>query len=214
MTKVENINRAKLRKRLMLIGLSASALTVTGCSKHDPLKDLEDAMNKIHVESVVDTESPIDEYYESYDTWYYDKGRFEKAFTKKNKGYSIGDTVKVPVLLNGEEMDYLTEKISSEEGISLDVEHMDLVISENFYEEFKNEIEYRQVKATIYYEIQAGETLLDIANRFETTVDKIVKDNNIENPNMVPYGMNIQIETKQYILDGLENETLETNKTK
>lgn len=46
---------------------------------------------------------------------------------------------------------------------------------------------------TIYYTVQRGDTLGKIANKYNTSADKIAKDNNIKNPNMIYVGQKLAI---------------------
>lgn len=50
---------------------------------------------------------------------------------------------------------------------------------------------------TYSYKIKAGDTLSKIAATFSTTVDKIAKDNNISNPNIIHVGdlLTIKVES-------------------
>ena len=45
------------------------------------------------------------------------------------------------------------------------------------------------------YTVKAGDTLSALAKRFNTTVDKLVKDNNIKNPNIIRVGQELKIDS-------------------
>lgn len=46
---------------------------------------------------------------------------------------------------------------------------------------------------TIYYTVKSGDTLSKIANQYDTTANKIAKDNKIENPNLIYVGQTLAI---------------------
>jgi hypothetical protein len=46
---------------------------------------------------------------------------------------------------------------------------------------------------TIEYEVQAGDSLSDIAARFGTTVEVLIKTNNLEDPNAILYGSTLSV---------------------
>ena len=51
---------------------------------------------------------------------------------------------------------------------------------------------------TYSYKVKSGDTLSKIAQNFSTTVDKIARDNNISNPNIIHVGdvLTIKVENK------------------
>ena len=48
-------------------------------------------------------------------------------------------------------------------------------------------------KKPVWYVVKKGDTLLAIAAKYETTVAKIVKDNNIKNPDLIYAGQKLKI---------------------
>ncbi|GAG29173.1 unnamed protein product, partial [marine sediment metagenome] len=46
---------------------------------------------------------------------------------------------------------------------------------------------------TIGYEVQPGDTLIDIAARFGTTVEALVQLNGLEDPNVILYGSTLNV---------------------
>lgn len=51
----------------------------------------------------------------------------------------------------------------------------------------------RLLRTCVTYKVKKGDTLSAIANKYHTTVAKLVKDNNIKNPNLVYVGQKIKI---------------------
>lgn len=47
--------------------------------------------------------------------------------------------------------------------------------------------------ATIYYIVRPGDTLADIAQRYDVTVEDIVRDNRIANPDQIYVGQRLRI---------------------
>ena len=45
----------------------------------------------------------------------------------------------------------------------------------------------------VTYTVKSGDTLSSITTKYKTTVDKLVKDNNIKNPNLIYAGKKIII---------------------
>lgn len=70
---------------------------------------------------------------------------------------------------------------------------------------------------TIYYTVQRGDTLGKIANKYNTSADKIAKDNNIKNPNMIYVGQKLAIKkavsTPSNSTNKPSNSTSNSNKT-
>lgn len=52
-------------------------------------------------------------------------------------------------------------------------------------------------EANITYTVKAGDTLSNIAKKFETTVDELVRLNNIQNPNLIFAGNTLKIKSTQ-----------------
>lgn len=50
----------------------------------------------------------------------------------------------------------------------------------------------------VRYMVQAGDTLGNIAEKYDTTVQAIVRANGIKNPNMIHQGQILRIPTKHY----------------
>ncbi len=50
---------------------------------------------------------------------------------------------------------------------------------------------------SISYEVQKGDTLTKIANKFSTTGDVIMKSNNLNNPNVVPLGRKLKVHNEK-----------------
>ena len=44
-----------------------------------------------------------------------------------------------------------------------------------------------------YYVVKKGDTLWEIANRYNTTIKKIIEDNDIENPNLIYPGTVLKV---------------------
>lgn len=55
---------------------------------------------------------------------------------------------------------------------------------------------------TVTYTVRKGNTLFGIANFFGTTVDKILKVNNIQDPNTIYVGQTIAVPVDTEALDG------------
>lgn len=51
---------------------------------------------------------------------------------------------------------------------------------------------------TIYYTVERGDTLSEIANRYNVTIESIASENNIANPNLIYVGQRLVIETLRY----------------
>ena len=49
----------------------------------------------------------------------------------------------------------------------------------------------------IEYTIQSGDTLWDLSQKYDTTVDELAKLNNIENPNLIYAGATLKIPVAQ-----------------
>ncbi len=49
------------------------------------------------------------------------------------------------------------------------------------------------VKKVLTYTVKRGDTLSGIAQRYKTTVAKLVKDNGLKNPNIIYAGQKIKI---------------------
>lgn len=50
---------------------------------------------------------------------------------------------------------------------------------------------------TVYYTVKQGDTVSKIANKYNTTTNKIVKDNNLKNPNVIYVGQKLKVGTKK-----------------
>ena len=63
------------------------------------------------------------------------------------------------------------------------------------YNEIQNKVNEKLNKKTTkkYYTVKAGDTLTDIAKKYKTTVDKLVKLNKIENANLIYAGQKLRV---------------------
>lgn len=63
------------------------------------------------------------------------------------------------------------------------------------YNEIQNKVNEKLNKKTTkkYYTVKAGDTLTDIAKKYNTTVDKLVKLNNIKNANLIYVGQKLRV---------------------
>lgn len=63
------------------------------------------------------------------------------------------------------------------------------------YNEIQNKVNEKLNKKTTkkYYTVKAGDTLTDIAKKYNTTVDKLVKLNNIKNANLIYAGQKLRV---------------------
>lgn len=52
--------------------------------------------------------------------------------------------------------------------------------------------------ATIYYTVESGDTLSEIARKYNVTVESIASENNISNPNVIYVGQRLVIQTIRY----------------
>lgn len=65
-----------------------------------------------------------------------------------------------------------------------------------------------QKPATGTYIVQAGDTLSQIASRYNTTVDKLVRDNNIPNANLIYPGQKLNVSGTSKTINQMANEVI------
>ena len=65
----------------------------------------------------------------------------------------------------------------------------------------------------IEYTIQSGDTLWDLSQKYDTTVDELAKLNNIENPNLIYAGATLKIPVAQTEEEKAKEEALAIEQT-
>lgn len=221
MKNVKIYNKNQLGKKLIryvIVGTSVLAVvgTVTKCAKKSNvdvfLDNYENNMTKIKVESFIEEEKGIRDYYETYATGYLTPERFEKAFKDENgtDEVEIGDTAIIPVLLDSDEIVDLAEYLSRGQNVQYDANPQNFdnfIMEESDYKNFENFESYKKVPITINYTVQGGEWLEKIAAKFKTSIYKITyaDGTKILNKDFIKDGEVLKIETYQYVLDEMEN---------
>lgn len=212
-------------KKYVIIGTSVIAVvgTVTKCAKKSKedvfLDNYENSMTKIRVESLAENEKDIQDFYETIDTGYLTQERFEKAFKKENDTEKIeeGETALIPVLLDSKELNDLTDYLSREKNIHVDInqENYDnFIMNESDYQNFANYESYQRIPIETNYTVQNGEWLEEIAAKFKTSVSKITyaDGTKVPNKNFILGGEVLKIKTYEYVLAEMENEVIAQNR--
>lgn len=131
------------------------------------------------------------------------KGDYGNGEERKQKLESEGYNYEEVQAKVNELMGVTNSKLSIEEVAKLVIkgdygngeERKQKLESEGYnYEEVQNKVnELMGVNSTVQYTVQSGDTLSEIAVKYETTVDELVKLNNIKNKNLIYVGQVLKI---------------------
>lgn len=155
-------------------GLSRREINEIGTAFMERLHELIYTRPMIYTDAFA-ADSVWDEHFAEYPLWAADYGAYEpditRVFTKGWSGFQFTDDGRVCGVDGAVDRDRFTDSV-----YLTDDEH-----------------EHRPDENFIYYRVKAGDTLYDIARRFNTTVEEIARENRINNVNLIYVGEILRI---------------------
>lgn len=155
-------------------GLSRREINEIGTAFMERLHELIYTKPMIYTDAFA-ADSIWDENFAEYPLWAADYGAYEpditRVFTNGWSGFQFTDDGRVCGVDDAVDRDRFTDTVYITD----------------------NENENRPDENFIYYRVKAGDTLYDIARRFDTTVEEIARENRITNVNLIFVGEVLRI---------------------